>query len=100
MVSATYGSWLQMPIRYRPMGVRGRTWFASVGALALATCAAGCASAGGATPRPFPGAAVPRPPAVVATAPPDEAPPPSPGDPAMDALVATALQLLGVPYQN
>jgi cell wall-associated NlpC family hydrolase len=91
------------------MGARSRTLFPAVGALALSISAAACASAGGATPRPFPGATVPRPapPAPVAAIPPDELPAPAPPasilpppDTAAAALVATALELLGVPYQN
>jgi cell wall-associated NlpC family hydrolase len=88
------------------MGARSRTPLAYIGALALSTLAAACASAGGATPRPFPGANVPRPPAPVPTTAPDEPPAPVTGiavPPVPDAaaaLVATALELLGVPYQN
>jgi len=89
------------------MGARSRTLFPAVGALALSISAAACASAGGATPRPFPGAHVPRPAAPVAAIPPDELPVPAPPAPflaspdsAAAALVATALELLGVPYQN
>jgi cell wall-associated NlpC family hydrolase len=89
------------------MGAHSRTPLAYVGALALSTLAAACASAGGATPRPFPGANLPRAPTPVTTAAPDEssagvpaAPVPSGPDAAPTALVATALELLGVPYQN
>jgi len=88
------------------MGTRSRTLLPAIGALALSISAAACASAGGATPRPFPGAKMPRPPAPIAAVPPDESPAPVPPAPilpeesAAAALVATALQLLGVPYQN
>jgi len=93
------------------MGARSRTLLPAVGALALSISAAACASAGGATPRPFPGARIPRPRAPVPAVPPDESPAPvsaptvlpapiPPPDAAAAALVTTALQLLGVPYQN
>lgn len=85
------------------MGAPGRTAFAYVGAVALSTFAVACASAGGATPRPFPGAPLPPPPpSPVAAAPPDELPAPVPpaSGAAATALVATALELLGVPYQD
>ena len=104
MVSASYGARSETPIPYWPMGARSRTRLPTVGALALALCTGACASSGGATPRPFPGARVPRPPATAAV-PPDESPAPLPPsapspDAAAAALVATALHLLGVPYQN
>jgi cell wall-associated NlpC family hydrolase len=87
------------------MAARIRTAAACVGAVALAALAAACASAKGATPRPFPGAPLPRPPAIVAAppdvaTPPDELPAPVPLPDATSGLVATALHLLGVPYQN
>jgi cell wall-associated NlpC family hydrolase len=87
------------------MGAPGRTAFACVGAVALSTFTVACASAGGATPRPFPGAPVPpaSPPATIVAAPAEESPapvPPAPDAATAAALVATALELLGVPYQN
>src|SRR5690242_10629293 len=98
-----------MPIPYRPMGARTRTASQFIGAVALSTFAAACASTGGATPRPrpFPGAALPPPPPIV-SAPVEESPAPATVAPAtvaptlqtMAALLATALQLVGVPYHN
>src|SRR5256885_1392027 len=81
------------------MDARSRRPVAYIGALALSALAAGCASTGGATPRPFPAATPPRAPAAPIAAAAEEAP--LPVDPATaDALVTTALELLGVPYQN
>lgn len=72
----------------------------TLGAVALALWAAGCASAGGGVPRPFPGAPVPEP---AARAP---EPPAAPGAYAGEdgieamAIVRTALDFQGVPYRN
>ena len=72
-------------------------------ALLLALAAAGCASTGGATPRPFPTPGGPRaapagPPAASPVEPPRGAPlPPSGGG---YAIAGTALSLRGVPYRN
>jgi peptidoglycan DL-endopeptidase CwlO len=86
------------------MAARTGTAAAYVGAVALSTFAAACASAGGATPRPFPGATLPRQAPASVAAPPDELPAAAPVAPAPDApitaLVATALEFLGVPYHN
>jgi cell wall-associated NlpC family hydrolase len=86
------------------MGARTRTAFQFIGAVALSTVAAACASTGTATPRPrpFPGAPLPPPPAIV-SAPAEEPTPPAAATPAPEAataLLATALHLVGVPYQN
>jgi cell wall-associated NlpC family hydrolase len=81
------------------MDARSRSPFAYIGALALSALAAGCASTGGATPRPFPAATPPRAPASAPAAAPEEAPLPVEAA-NTDALLATALELLGVPYQN
>jgi cell wall-associated NlpC family hydrolase len=86
------------------MGARTRTAVQYIGAVALSTFAAACASTGGATPRPrpFPGAPLPPPPPIV-SAPVEESPAPMTVGPAPQttaALLATALELLGVPYHN
>jgi cell wall-associated NlpC family hydrolase len=81
------------------MDARSRTQLAFLGAIALSAIASGCASTGGATPRPFPAARPPLAPVAAVVAPPDEAPAPG-RRAATDALLATALELLGVPYQN
>src|SRR4051812_24635716 len=81
------------------MDALSRTPFAYIGALALSALAAGCASTGGATPRPFPPATPPRAPAAAVAVPPDEALVPV-DSPSTDALLTTALELVGVPYHN
>lgn len=87
------------------MSAGSRTPLACIGALALSALTTACASAGGATPRPFPTTAPPRPPTGGVIVPPEVVPPgekpsPIPVDAAGAALAGTALELLGAPYQN